>query len=137
MANKTTQTEADVLAFIASVPSERKREDSLALVALMREMAGEEPRMWGPTMIGFGKYRYAYKSGRTGENFLVGFSPRKANLTVYINGGLERHAGLLEKLGKHTTGNVCLYIKKLADVDMAVLRELVAQSVDWSKADAK
>jgi hypothetical protein len=126
--NKTAPTSQSVQAFIEKVDSEQKREDSHTLIALMSEITGEPAMMWGPSIIGFGRYHYKYASGREGDSPLVGFSPRKANLTLYIMGGFENYEALLRKLGKHSVGKACLYVKKLADVDMDVLRELIRQS---------
>jgi hypothetical protein len=100
---------------------------------LMREVTGEEPTMWGSSIVGFGSYHYKYASGREGDSCLTGFSPRKQNLVLYIMGGFEQYDALMAKLGKHTTGSACLYIKRLSDLDLGVLRELVAESVDHMK----
>lgn len=127
--NKTQQTDASVTEFLGRLEDERKRQDSLTIIELMREITQEEPKLWGPSIIGFGKHRYRYETGREDNSFLTGFSPRKANLTIYINGGFDRHAALMGRLGKHTTGKVCLYIKRLSDIDQDVLRELVQESV--------
>lgn len=126
--NKTVPTDADVMEFINNVPDARKREDSLAVLEMMREVTGEEAQMWGSSIVGFGSYHYKYASGREGDMCLTGFSPRKQALTLYIMGGFENYDALMAKLGKHTTGAACLYIKRLSDVDIGVLRELVAQS---------
>ena len=128
--NKTQPTDADVDAFLDAVENDRRREDSRVLLELMREVTGEEPVMWGPSIVGFGRYHYRYESGREGDWFLAGFAPRKSNLVVYIMSGFPRHAELMEKLGKHRTGSSCLYINKLDDVDLDVLRELVRRSVE-------
>jgi hypothetical protein len=125
MANKTTQNDNDVEAFIQRVEDERKREDSRALIDLMREATGEVPVMWGETIIGFGSYHYVYESGREGDWMRVGFSPRKANLVIYGLGALPDRDARLAKLGKHTTGKDCVYVKRLSDIDLAVLREMV------------
>lgn len=127
--NKTKPTEASVQAFLENVADERKREDSFTLVKLMQEVTGEEARMWGDTMVGFGNYHYQYASGREGDMMLVGFSPRKAALTLYIMSGLDDGDPLLNKLGKYKTGKACLYVKTLKDVDMTVLRQMVERSV--------
>lgn len=129
--NKTKPTNTDVLEFINQLEDERKRQDSLAVLELMREVTGEEATMWGSSIIGFGTYRYRYESGREGDTVVTGFSPRKQNLTLYITDGFDQYDALLGKLGKHTTGKSCLYIKRLADVDQQVLRELVQQSVAY------
>jgi hypothetical protein len=125
---KTQRTGASVEDFLDSVPDERKRQDSFAIQELMRDVTGEEPAMWGPSIVGFGSYRYKYASGREGEWPLVGFSPRKRNLTLYIMSGFEDYDPLLAQLGKYKTGKSCLYINKLEDVNLATLRELVSQS---------
>ena len=128
--NKTVKTGASVDEFMAGVENKRRREDGLVLLEMMRDVTGLEPEMWGPSIIGFGSYHYRYDSGREGDMPLVGFSPRKQSLSLYIMSGFDEYEGLLGKLGKHRTGASCLYINKLADVDMGVLRELVSQSVE-------
>jgi hypothetical protein len=130
---KTKPTDASVEAFLQSLPDERKRQDSFAILALLQEVTGESPRLWGSNIIGFGDYHYTYASGRTGDWFVTGFSPRKQNLTLYIIGGFEPHAELLGRLGKHKTGKGCLYINRLQDVDQAVLRALMAAAVDQAR----
>jgi hypothetical protein len=126
---KTQRTDASVDAFLNAVEGEGKQADARRLLEIMREITGEEPAMWGPSIVGFGSYTYTYASGRTGDWPVVGFSPRKRNLTVYITDGFEGYDTLLDKLGKHRTGKACLYINKLADVDIEVLRELITQSI--------
>lgn len=133
--NKTQKTGASVEEFLESVASPRRREDGFAVLAMMREITGLEPEMWGPSIIGFGDYHYKYESGREGDFFLTGFSPRKQSLTLYIMSGLEGHEDLLEKLGKHRTGAACLYINKLADVDTEILRKLIRISFESARAD--
>lgn len=127
---KTKPTEQSVEAFLETVEDPQKRADCLAIAQMMREVTGEEPVMWGPSMVGFGSYHYVYASGREGDALLTGFSPRKQNLTLYIMAGFEQYDGLISRLGKHTTGKSCLYIKRLSDVDQGVLRELVERSVE-------
>jgi hypothetical protein len=127
--NKTTPTRLSVAAFIDALTEETKRADAKALVKLMQSATGEMPKMWGPSIIGFGSYHYRYESGREGDMPLVGFSPRKAATVLYGVTGLSDSEALLAKLGKHTTGKGCLYIKKLADVDHKVLQALVVRSV--------
>jgi hypothetical protein len=127
---KTQKNDANVEDFINSVPDEKKREDGFAILKLMQEVTGDDPAMWGTSIIGFGSYRYKYASGREGEWFLTGFSPRKQNLTLYIMSGFENYDVLLSELGKYKTGKSCLYINKLEDVDPVTLRELIEQSVD-------
>lgn len=127
--NKTQPTKQSVSAFLTAISDEERRKDCGAVARLMQEVTGEKPEMWGAGMVGFGRYHYRYESGREGDWFLTGFAPRKQDLTLYITAGFERYAGLMKRLGKHKTGRSCLYIKRLADVDEAVLRELVAASV--------
>ena len=126
--NKTTATDADVAAFLAAVEHPVRRRDAERLVALMTRVTGEPPRMWGPTIIGFGTYHYRYPSGREGDMAAAGFSPRKPATTIYFPDGVEAHADLLATLGTHTLGKACLYIKDLDAVDLAVLEELVRRS---------
>lgn len=126
---KTIPTKVAPRDFIAAVADERKRTDAEVLLELMAEITGEPPVMWGPSIIGYGSYHYKYASGREGDCMLTGFSPRKTALTIYLMSGVERQAELLERLGKYKNGKSCLYIKRLSDVDMAVLRELIAVSV--------
>lgn len=130
---KTRPTDQNVETFIDGVENERKRADSRTLVELMQEVTGEEPVMWGESIVGFGSYHYKYASGREGDWPLVGFAPRKANLTLYIMTGFDQYEALLDKLGKFKTGKSCLYVNKLEDVDLDTLRELVRQSVAHMK----
>jgi hypothetical protein len=127
---KTKRNKGDVEAFLNSVPDEKKRKDSFAILELMKEVTGAKPEMWGTSIIGFGSYHYKYASGREGDWMLVGFSPRAQNLTLYIMSGFDEYDGLLRKLGKHSIGKSCLYIKKMEDVDETVLKELVRKSVE-------
>ena len=131
---KTKKNAASVEEFLNAVENKRRREDGFHLLELMGEVTGEEPAMWGTSMVGFGSYHYKYASGHEGDSFLVGFSPRKQSLSVYIMSGFAEYADLMGKLGKHKTGKACLYINKLADVDEQVLRELVKKSVEYVKA---
>jgi len=125
---KTKVNDASVEEFLEGFP-EDKRKDCYTILEMMKTITNNEPKMWGTSIIGFGDYHYEYKSGREGDFFLTGFSPRKQNLTLYINGGFDKYGGLLEKLGKYKTSKACLYIKKLADVDIQVLQEIVTKSV--------
>ena len=127
--NKTQKTKASVAEFLDAIADEQQRKDAKAVDKLMREVTGEKPAMWGPGIVGYGSYHYVYDSGREGDWMRVGFSPRKAALTLYIMPGFARYETLMSKLGKFTTGKSCLYIKKLGDVDQTVLRELIAASV--------
>lgn len=125
---KTKPTAVSVGAFLDTVSAE-KRADALALIDLMQAATAEPPVMWGPSIVGFGSYHYRYESGREGDSPLVGFSPRKTALVLYIVTGFSEEQALLAKLGKHTTGKSCLYVKRLSDVDLRVLRRLVDRSV--------
>jgi hypothetical protein len=127
---KTKRNKGDVEAFLNSVADEKKRQDSFTILELMKKVTGKEPEMWGDSIIGFGNYHYKYASGREGDWFLTGFSPRVQNLTLYIMAGFDDYDQLLGKLGKHSTGKSCLYIKKIEDIDIDVLKELVKQSVE-------
>ena len=130
---KTRPTDASVEAFINAVDHTRRREDAQILLDLMRRVTGEKPVMWGPAIVGFGRYRYRYASGKEYDWPIVGFSPRKQNLSIYILLGFEECEDLLSRLGKHKTGKSCLYINKLADVDMDVLETLVRTTVSEMK----
>lgn len=126
---KTKPTQESVEAFLNGLENDEQRRDSQTLIEMMRRITAAEPEMWGAGMVGFGKYHYKYATGREGDYFQVGFAPRKKELTLYIMPGLYEFDPLLEKLGKHKNGKSCLYIKRLADVDMAVLETLVSESV--------
>jgi len=132
-APKTRPTKASVAAFIKRQPDELRRADCLTLVALMEKVTGEKAVMWGPSIIGFGTYRLAYADGSEADWPVAAFSPRKQDLTVYLMGVFDRRADLMKQLGKHRTGKVCLYIKRLADVDLKVLKELVTASVGYTR----
>jgi hypothetical protein len=127
---KTKVNEASVEEFLNTVKDEQKRTDSFELVKIMKQVTKQEPKMWGPAIVGFGSYHYKYESGREGDMPQIAFSPRKQNLTLYIGVGEDSKNPLLKKLGKYTTGKVCLYIKKLTDVDRNVLHELIADSFE-------
>lgn len=130
---KTKLNDASVEDFLNTVDDEQIRADCFEITKIMKQVTKAEPKMWGTSIVGFGTYHYKGKSGREGDWMLVGFSPRKQNLTLYIMAGFDRYDDLLKKLGKFTTGKSCLYIKKLADVDKKVLKELVAESVKVMK----
>lgn len=127
---KTKPNDQSVETFLNNVSDEKKRQDSYAILKLMQEATGEEAQMWGDSIIGFGRYQYKYASGREGEWFLTGFSPRVQNLTLYIMSGFDKYDELLDQLGKYKTGKSCLYINKIEDVDLQTLKELVERSVD-------
>ena len=127
--NKTKQTKASVDKFISAIKDENIRKDCYTIIKIMKSVTKEEPKMWGPSIIGFGTYHYKYASGREGDMCIVGFSPRKQNLTIYLVGDFEKQKALLAKLGKYKTSKVCLYIKSLDHIDLKVLKEMIVQSV--------
>ena len=127
--NKTKPTRASVDDYIASIVDEARRADCRQLVRMMSRVTGEPPRMWGPSIVGFGTYHYRYESGREGDFFLTGFSSRKTDLSLYVMAGFASFPALMAKLGRHRTGKSCLYVRRLADVDLEVLEELVRRSV--------
>ena len=128
--NKTKPTEITAAEFIAAVEPERKREEAEILDQLFRKVTSWAPVMWGPSIIGYGSYHYVYETGREGDMCATGFSPRKANHSLYIMPGYANFGPILERLGKHSMGKSCLYIKKLADVDLDVLAELIKAGLD-------
>ena len=128
--NKTQPTDASVDEFIAAAGPE-KQSDSERLIAILQDITGEKPVLWGPSIIGFGRYHYEYDSGHEGDSALIGFSPRKRELVVYIGPGFEPFQALLARLGKHKTGKSCLYIKRLSDVDVGVLEEMVVETLAY------
>ena len=119
----------DVTVFIDGIQSDARREDCQRLLSLMRQVTGEEPQLWSGSMVGFGSYHYRYASGREGDYFKVGFAPRKANLTIYLMSGVVGYDDLLVRLGPHTEGKSCIYVKRLHDIDMDVLTALIERSV--------
>jgi hypothetical protein len=126
---KTKKNRASVQQFLGSVDNEKRRKDARTVLKLMQEITGEKPAMWGSSIVGFGSYHYRYESGREGDWMLTGFSPRKQALTLYIMSGFRRYEDLMSRLGKYKTGKSCLYVKNLEDIDLDVLRELIAESV--------
>jgi hypothetical protein len=131
---KTARTTASVHRFLRTVTDDQRRADCLAVLKLMKRITRTDPAMWGTSIVGFGSYHYRYASGREGDWLLTGFSPRKQALTLYIMAGFTRYPDLMKRLGKHSTGSSCLYIKRLADVDLAVLETLIRESVRHVKA---
>ncbi len=131
--NKTQATAADVAAFIDAVPDPRRREEAQTIDAMLRRVTGMDPKMWGPSIIGYGRYHYKYDSGREGDMCRAGFSPRKAAMTLYLIGHYVEHQAeadrLFAALGKHTTGKSCLYIKRLSDIDLDILEQLLV--LNW------
>ncbi len=130
---KTKKNDLNVEEFLNSVTDQEKRKDCFEVLELMKSVTQEEPSMWGDSIVGFGEYHYKYKSGREGDWPLIGFSPRKQYLTLYIMSGFDRYDHLLSKLGKYKTGKSCLYLKKLSDVDHNVLEKLASESVEYVK----
>lgn len=128
-ANKTVRTKATVSEFLATIDNDQRRKDCKAVMKIMREVTGKRAAMWGTSIIGYGSYHYKYDSGREGDMPVVGLSPRKQNLAIYIMPGFGSYAALMKKLGKHKTGKSCLYINKLEDVDKGVLTALIEKSV--------
>ena len=133
--NKTMPTDQSVEAFLSAVPDERKREDCWSLLGLMKSITGEDPRMWGSSMVGFGQYHYRYASGREGDFFLTGFSPRKSALAVYIMPGCARYESQMKRMGSHRTGKSCLYLKSLETIDRAVLEDIIRDSVAYMREE--
>jgi hypothetical protein len=134
---KTKKTEASVEDFLNKIKDENTRRDCFEIAKMMKQATRSDPKMWGSSIIGFGSRRLKYASGRELDWMLIGFSPRKGNITLYILSGFEKQTALLKKLGKHSTGKGCLYIKKLKDVDMKVLKELISESVQTMKKSDK
>lgn len=131
---KTQSTDVHVLTFINDfATTEQQKEDSMKLIRLMKEVSGFEPRMWGPSIVGFGNYHYNYASGHGGDAPLLGFSPRKAAISLYVFTGLEEHKHLLDKLGKFKMGKACIYVKKLSDINIDELKQLMEASVRFLK----
>ena len=136
--NKTVENKSSVSGFLKGITDKQRRDDCVAVAAMMEAATKAKPAMWGSSIVGFGKQRYKYESGREGDWFTAGFSPRKDSLTLYLIGGFQKHKDLMEKLGKYKTGKSCLYIKSLEEVDQKVLKQLIARSVksaesgDWS-----
>lgn len=133
---KTKPTKQSIAAFLKTVPDARKRADAEVLIALMKEATKAEPVMWGPSIIGFGSRRYKYESGREGDWPIAAFSPRKQNLVVYVMPSFSEYRDLLAKLGPHTTGTSCLYLKRLADIDLGTLKKIITRSLAKAKQKA-
>lgn len=128
---KTQPTDSSVVAFIESVENEKKREDAFKLLDIFSETTGMEPKMWGESIIGYGAYHYKYDSGHEGDSMLVGFSPRKARFSLYFATGDEKREELLKDFGKHKSGKACVYVNKLEDINIDVLKELIIQSITF------
>lgn len=138
---KTKPTTASVKHFINQLPDEERRADCFAIAKMMEEITGSKPKMWGPSIVGFGSYHYKYASGREGDWPVTGFSPRKKDLTLYLMMGFEKYPDLMKQLGKHSTSKSCLYIKRLSDIHLPTLKKLIKQSVkqlsDYTKSQTK
>jgi len=133
---KTKKNEASVDAFLNKIPEEKRRKDCFTIMQLMKKVTKSEPKMWGDSIVGFGTYHYKYESGREGDWFPVGFSPRKQNLSLYLMCDMEKRSGLLKKLGKYKMAKSCIYIKKIEDIDLSVLTELIAQAIKFHAKNA-
>lgn len=131
--NKTKASKKSVAEFLNGIENKQRKKDALEVLQLMKEITGEQPVLWGASLIGFGSYHYKYESGHEGDYFLTGFSPRKTALTLYIMAGFSRYEQLMGKLGKYKTGKSCLYLKSLDDVDLTVLTELIKKSLNYMK----
>lgn len=131
--NKTTETLDSVSEFIRAIKDEGKRNDSFALIEIIRNHTGLEPKMWGPSIVGFGSYHYKYESGREGDSPLLGFSPRAAALTLYLSGSFEQREELLEKFGKYKSEKGCIYIKKLDDIKIDILQMMITNHINHIK----
>lgn len=129
--NKTEFTDKNVDDFLQKLESEHKRKDSYELIALMEKITGEKAKMWGSTIVGFGNYHYKYESGHEGNAPLIGFSPRKTAISLYVFTGLQEHEHMLENLGKFTMGKACIYVKRLTDINLDALTGLLNHSIDY------
>lgn len=127
--NKTQANDASVIKFLTEVTPDQKRQDAFTILEMMERLSGYQAKMWGDSIVGFGEYHYKYDSGREGDAMRIGFSPRKANLSLYIITGFEHHKDLLEALGKHKTSKSCLYINHLKDINLKVLEQLIVKEL--------
>ena len=132
--NKTAETSKSVTAFVNSLKDEIKRKDSFTIIELITKETGLEPKMWGPSIIGFGTYHYTYETGREGDSLLVGFSPRTSALVFYLSGSFEKRDELLLSLGKHKTTKGCIYIKRLEDINMTILKKMILNTIKHRKS---
>ena len=131
---KTKPTQASVKEFLNQLPDKERRDDCIAVAKMMEEITGEKPKMWGPSIVGFGTWHYKYASGREGDWPIAAFSPRKKDLTIYLTVGFEKNADLMKQLGKHSTGKSCLYIKRLSEIHIPTLKKLIKTSTKQAKA---
>ena len=134
---KTIQTEDSIIDFIKKQPDEQRQKDALTIVEIMQKQSGFAPKMWGPAIIGFGSYHYKYASGHEGEAPLIGFSPRKTEFALYLSSAFENREELLKQFGKHKTAKACIYIKKVEDININILKKMIANSVKHYKAKYK
>ena len=128
---KTKRNNKSVETFLNNIEKEKKKQDSFVILSIMKEITHEEPKMWGDSMVGFGEYHYKYKSGREGDWFKTGFSPRKQNIVLYLMSGFKKYEDILSRIGKYKTGKGCFYINKLEDINIEVLKELIQNSYDY------
>jgi hypothetical protein len=133
--NKTTETAKDVSEFIYKVADETKRDDSFRLIEIFRSLTGVDPKMWGPSIVGFGSYHYKYASGHEGDAPITGFSPRKDAIVLYLHPTFPKREEFLKKLGKHKVGKACVYIKKLEDIDVTVMKRMIVASIKQNKTE--
>lgn len=131
---KTTQTKSDVYDFINTVPDLQKQKDCQAIIDIMQKQSGFEPRMWGPSIVGFGSYHYVYESGHEGDAPVIAFSPRKAEISFYLSSKFDQRQELLKLFGKHKSAKACIYIKKLEDVNKDVLKKMIKNSLQYTKS---
>jgi hypothetical protein len=132
---KTTETKSSVSAFIKQIPDAQRQKDAKVIIDIMQKQSGFPPKMWGPAIIGFGTYHYKYESGHEGDAPLIGFSPRKAEFALYLSSAFEKRDEMLKQFGKHKTGKSCIYVKKIEDINIDVLKKMVAASLKYSKAN--
>jgi hypothetical protein len=132
--NKTTETSKSVTGFINALSDEIKREDSFQIIEIMQKQTGFEPKMWGPSIVGFGSYHYKYESGRDGDMPMVCFSPRSTAIVLYLSVNFENRDQLLQKFGKHKTGKGCIYIKRIDEIDISVLKKMISNSIKYTKS---
>ncbi len=134
IAAKTTENNNSVSDFIKSIPGDQKQKDSLKIIDIMKTVSGFKPKLWGPAIVGFGSYHYIYESGQEGDAPLIGFSPRKEALTIYLSSKFDNREELLKEFGKHKTSKACIYVKKIEDINIEVLKKMVANSLKYTKA---
>jgi hypothetical protein len=134
---KTTENKNSVPAFIKTIPDQQRQKDALGIIEIMKEQSGFEPKMWGPAIIGFGSYHYKYESGHEGDAPLVGFSPRKTEFALYLISTFDKREELLKQFGKHKTSKFCIYIRKLEDINVAVFKKMISNSLKSQMATKK